>query len=200
MHLSPKKVFFFISVCLLFSFSNAQIISGKIIDALSKTPIVNAKVTIVDLEKEYLTDSTGFYKTDSLKKGNYSVRFESEKYLKQSRSVKVFDSKGVTGAIDIVLDIMLFNIKSDIDKAIGSKEIKYYFPNHADIIIEVCGPDGKPVRTVYDRSHRGGMRTFLWDGADDKGKILDAGTYSCKFKSGNLFTCRTLVWNGEQKN
>jgi flagellar hook assembly protein FlgD len=153
----------------------------------------------VEPNKEYVTDSMGFFKTDTLSKGYYTLRIESERYIKQNKTVKIIESKGQTGTTDIKLDVLLFTIASDVDQMKGQMAVKYFFPNHSNVSIEVCDPSGKTVRSVYDWSHAGGMRTFLWDGADNKGKMLPAGTYTCKFKSGNLFTSRTLVWNGTPK-
>jgi hypothetical protein len=196
----PKRMVFFCACFILFvSCLNAQTISGTIMDALSKYPVSNAKITIVELNKEFITDSAGFFKTDTLAKGTYTVRIESMRYIKQNKTVRIIESKGETGTTDIKLDVLLFNIASDVDQIKGQMAVKYYFPNHADVCIEVCGTDGKAIRTVYDRSHLGGMRTFNWDGADNKGKVLPKGTYTCKFKSGNLFTSRILVWNGVAK-
>lgn len=196
----PKRMAFFCGCLLVFAcYLNAQTISGTITDAITKYPVGNAKITVVELNKEYVTDSAGLYKTDTLVKGTYSVRIESERYIKQSKTVRIIEAKGETGTTDIKLDVLLFSITSDVDQIKGQMAVKYYFPNHADVIIEVCGSNGKTVRTVYDRSHLGGMRTFLWDGADNKGKIVPLGTYTCKFKSGNLFTSRTLVWSGVEK-
>jgi hypothetical protein len=178
---------------------HAQTISGTIIDALTNYPVGNAKVTVVERSKECLSDSAGMYKTDTLSKGTYTVRFESERYLKQNKTVRIIDSKGETGVTNITLDVLMFSISSEADQTKGEMEVKYFFPNHSDVTIDVCDGGGKVVRTVYDRSHQGGMRNFRWNGTDNNGKILPLGKYTCKFKSGNLFTCRTLEWSGVEK-
>lgn len=177
----------------------AQTISGKVTDALLKSPVINAKVTVVELKKAIQTDSTGGFKFDSLDKGNYSVRVEADKYLVQTKSVKLISPKGEAGATALTLEIALFSIASNADQSSGQLSIKYFFPGHADAEINVCDSTGKIVRTVYDRSHTGGMRTFLWDGVDNKGKSALPGKYSCKIKSGNLLTLRTLVWTGKEE-
>ena len=184
----------------LFAFHlSAQTISGKVTDALSKAPVINAKVTVIELKKETMTDSTGFFKFDSLDKGNYSVRIEADKYLRQTKSVILVSPKGEAGATAITLDVVLFSISSNADQSTGQLSIKYFFPGHGDAEINVCDSVGKVVRTVFDRTHTSGMRTFLWNGADNKGKVVPPGKYTCKIKCGNLFTLRTLVWTGEQK-
>jgi hypothetical protein len=184
----------------LFAFHlSAQTISGKVTDALSKAPIIGAKVTVVEVKKEIVTDSAGVFKFDSLDKGNYSVRFEADKYLRQTKSVKLISPKGEAGATNITLEVLLFSISTNADQSTGQLSIKYFFPGHADAEINVCDSLGKVVRTVFDRTHTSGMRTFLWNGADNKGKIVPPGKYACKIKCGNLFTLRTLVLTGEEK-
>jgi hypothetical protein len=187
------------SIALMPSRLCAQTISGTVKDAISKAPIAGAKVTVVEAKKEYTTDATGSFKTDSLDKGDYSVRIEMVGYLKQSKIVKLIALQGSVGSANITLEVPLFSISSNADQSKGQMAIKYFFPGHNDVSIDVCDPSDKVVRTVWDRSRTSGMRTFLWDGTDNRGKILAAGKYTCKIKCGNLFTSRSLVWNGEVK-
>jgi flagellar hook assembly protein FlgD len=189
-----------LSTAIMIAPVQAQKISGKITDALSKVPVANAKITLVELKKEIATDSTGFYAIEDLTKGTYSVRIEAPQYVQQTKSVKIIDAKGQTGTTDITLDVLLFSLSSDVDQSKGQKVIKYFFPGHTDVIIDVCDSTGKAVRQVFDRTRIGGMRTFRWDGTDNWGKSLPGGKYTCKFKSGNLYTSRILIWAaGEEK-
>jgi hypothetical protein len=188
-----------LAIGLFISPLHAQKISGKIIDALSKMPVTNAKITLAELKKEVTSDSMGMYAIDGLSKGAYSVRFEAPQYVQQSKSVKIIDVKGQTGAIDIVLDVMLFSRSLDVDQSKGQQEIKYFFPGHTDVVIEVCDSTGKAVRTIFDRTRVGGVRMFRWNGTDNWGKTLRSGKYTCKITSGNLFTARTVIWSGEDK-
>jgi Carboxypeptidase regulatory-like domain len=81
--MSQKQCALLFGTISLFAFYvSAQTISGKVTDALSKSPVVGVKVTLVEVKKECSTDSIGVFKFDSLDKGNYSVRFEAEKYLR----------------------------------------------------------------------------------------------------------------------
>jgi hypothetical protein len=177
----------------------AQTISGTVKDAISKAQVRGATITVVEAKKQYVTDSTGSFLSDTLDKGDYTVRIESESYLKQTRTVKLVGLKGATGAANIVLDVLLFSLSSNAEQSKGQMAVKYFFPGHNDVSIDVCDPAGKVVRTVWDRSRTSGMRTFLWDGADNKGKVLASGKYTCNIRCGNLFTSRSLIWNGEMK-
>ena len=194
-----KPIGVFLSLVIMVTPLYAQKISGKIIDALTKVPLVNAKVTIVELKKEVTPDSTGFYEIDNLNKGTYSLRFEAPQYVKYSKTVKLIDLKGQTGTTDITLDATLYAISTNVDQSQGQQEIKYFFPGHTNVVIEVCDSTGKSVRMVFDRTRIGGMRTYRWNGTDNWGKTLPAGKYTCKIKCGNLYTSRTLAWDGGEK-
>jgi hypothetical protein len=195
----PKKISILLLAGLFISPLHAQKISGKIIDALSKMPVVNAKITLVELKKETVPDSTGYYAIDNLTKGSYSVRFEAPQYVQQTKSIKIIDSKGETGAINITLDVMLFSISTNVDQSKGPQEIKYFFPGHTDVFIDICDSTGKTVRTVFDRTRIGGTRVFHWNGTDNWGKMVPSGKYTCKFKSGNLYTSRNVMWTDADK-
>ncbi len=188
-----------LAMCPFVSPLSAQSVSGKVIDALSKMPVVHATVAIVELKKECTTDSMGFYKLDGLSKGNYSIRFDAPQYVRLSKTVKVIDYKGQTGSVDMTLDVMLFSISSNAEQSKGPKEITYFFPGHTDVVIEICDSAGKKVRTTFDRTRSGGMRTFHWNGMDNWGKMVPAGKYTCKLKSGNLYTSKAIVWSGVEK-
>jgi hypothetical protein len=194
-----SAVFVLVCVSLMSSNLYAQTISGKVVDAISKSPIKGAKITIIEVKKEYTTDSMGAFATDSLDKGDYSVRIEAETYLKQTKTVKLIALKGAAGSTNITMEVPLFSVSSNADQSKGQMAVKYFFPSHNDVSIDVCDPAGKIVRTVWDRSRSSSMRTFLWDGTDNRGKVLPSGKYTCNIKCGNLFTSRSLVWNGEAK-
>jgi hypothetical protein len=197
--LLKSSVLILVSASFLSFYLCAQTISGTVIDAISKAPVKGAKITVVEAKKELVTDENGSFRTDTLDKGDYSVRIEAESYLKQTKTVKLVAQKGTAGSTDLVIDVLLFALSSNAEQSKGQMAVKYFFPGHNDVSIDVCDPGDKVVRTVWDRSRASGMRTFNWDGADNRGKVLPAGRYTCKIKCGNLFTSRTLVWNGEGK-
>ncbi len=62
------------------------VISGMIKDAHSKSPLIEAVITLssnaFEGQKFVVTDTTGKYKINNLPAGNYSVSFEMEGYQK----------------------------------------------------------------------------------------------------------------------
>jgi len=65
------------------------IISGSVKDARTKSPLLEAVVTLksdsFEGEKYALTDSTGMYRVNNLPAGTYSITFEMEGYEKFTR-------------------------------------------------------------------------------------------------------------------
>jgi hypothetical protein len=173
----------------------AQLIAGKVSDAISGVPIVNATVTVPEIPKTYATDSLGKFVTDTLSKGTYTVRVEAPQYLKQSKTV-ILASPTEAGASFIDLDLKLYNLATNAD-ASGSKpsnlSVQYFFRGHSEVEISICNSDGAVVRKTFDRSRQGGTHSYNWDGKDNAGKKVKPGTYTCKIASGNLYTQRTLV-------
>lgn len=86
-----KTVLFFLVTTFLFLQAFSQegkegAITGIIKDAQSKTPLVEAVITLssnaFEGQKFVLTDTAGKYKINDLPAGNYSVSFEMEGYQK----------------------------------------------------------------------------------------------------------------------
>jgi len=79
-----------ITICLVFpAFSSAQnsgAITGTIKDAHSKSPIIEAVITVSSTafkgQKFAVTDSVGAYHITNLPPGNYTISFEMEGYEK----------------------------------------------------------------------------------------------------------------------
>jgi hypothetical protein len=191
----------FLLVVATVAVSPAQTVSGKVSDAISGAVLANAKVTVVEIPKTYTTDSLGRFATDSLSKGTFTIRTEAAGYLKQSKTVMlVLPTEAGSSHID--LDIKLYSLATNADTGAsnpaGGLAAQYFFRGHSDTEISICDSTGKVVRTVFDRSRKGGTRTFVWDGKDNGGKPAHPGTYICKLSSGNLYTQRTLALKGTQ--
>jgi hypothetical protein len=70
-----------------FSFrQNSGAITGTIKDAITKSPIIEAVITVSSTafkgQKFAITDSTGLYRITNLPPGNYTISFEMEGYEK----------------------------------------------------------------------------------------------------------------------
>jgi hypothetical protein len=186
-----------IAMCAIAWTACGQTVSGKIVDALSGEPVQGATITVLELKKTFSASPMGDFTSDTLSKGTFSLRAEAKNYLTQTRSIILSDKTGA-GSDHIVADFSLYNISSNADAAKGGMSIKYYFPGHSDVEITITDSKGKVVRKAFDRSRSGGTKTFEWDGNDNGGKPVPAGTYGCNLTSRNLVTIRSLVWEGKK--
>lgn len=88
--INKKKLLFLVTTFLLLRVFSQEAkhstISGVINDAESKSPLIEAVITLssnaFEGQKFVLTDTAGKYKINNLPAGNYSVSFEMEGYQK----------------------------------------------------------------------------------------------------------------------
>lgn len=190
-----KVITFGMAIFLFTPILNAQTISGTVKDALLGQPIKDATVSIVELKQSFKTDSKGAFSTDTLKPGTYTVRTEAKGYLKHSKSI-ILKSQKEVGTSKIELDLKLYNIASNANKSKGTLAIKYFFPGHGNVTIVIYDRNGDKIRNAFDRSRRGGMRTFSWDGKDNQGLHVPPGLYTCRISCGTMVMNRELNWKG----
>ena len=194
-----KKVITFGMAIFLFTpILNAQTISGVVKDALLGQPIKGATVSILELKQTFKTDAEGAFSSDKLKSGTYTVRTEAKGYLKHSKSI-ILKSQKEVGTSDMELDIKLYNLASNADKSKGGMEVKYFFPGHGNVMIVIYNGSGQRLRNAIDRSRRGGMRSFSWDGKDNQGQSVPPGLYTCRISCGTMVMNRELNWRGSKK-
>jgi hypothetical protein len=185
-----------IIIASLVSVAYGQSIHGMVFDAITKKPIRDATVTVIEIKRVITADSAGKYFSGNMDAGTYLVKIEAAGYLKIMKKV-ILSSKQETGTSDMELNAPLFSIRSNADSSSGSMAINYYFPGHNAVDITIKGKNGKTVRTAIDRSRTGGTRTFKWDGKNNDGSLVEPGTYTCKIVSGRLVSIQTLEWKGK---
>lgn len=188
-------IYFGTALFLFHSIIKAQGINGTVQDAILGDSIEGATVTIVEVDKSIKTGSNGAYSIDLKEPGNYTIRVEAPGYLRLSKRIIVKSDKDV-GTSNLELDLKLYNITSNADSSKGTMITKYYFPGHGTVTIVIYDADGKKVRRAFDRSRRGGMRSFAWDGKDDRGQYVKPGRYTCRVSRGTMVMNRQLVWKG----
>jgi len=177
----------------------AQSISGTVKDALLENTITGVTITVMELGKTYISDKNGNYNITGIKPGNYTIRAEARGYLKQVKRV-IVSSQNEVGTPDIKCNISLFSISNCADSLTGSMNIRYYFPSHAPITITIYNSDGMKIRKIVDKSRKGGLRKFSWDGKNDTGIFTPFGKYNCRIVCGSMVTNYVLNWNGNPIN
>jgi flagellar hook assembly protein FlgD len=174
-----------------------QSIHGIVSDAITKKPIREATITVIEMKRVITADSAGKYFSGNMDAGTYLVKIEAAGYLKLMKKIILTSKQGTAGTSDMELNAALYSIKSNADSSSGSLSINYYFPGHNTVDITIKGKNGKTVRSAYDRSRTGGTRTFKWDGKNNDGNLVEPGTYTCKIVSGRLVSVQTIEWKGK---
>ena len=183
-------------ILMLAGAAQAQFMHGIIRDAATKRPLPDATITVVEIAKTCMTDSAGYYSTGIVPAGMFNATLSAPDYLTAFRKVFIASPKG-PGISKIKFNTGLYHVSSGADTTKGTMSLTYRFPGQGDIEIAIKNGIGKTIRTMYDRSRAGGMRTVSWNGRDDNGNIMPPGRYRYKISSGRLVIIRTLDWKGE---
>lgn len=172
---------------------NGQIISGKISDALTSVPISGATISIVEINKTFTTDDTGYFASESLGGGTFVLKAEAGGYLKQTRRI-VVASRTQLGQSNMTVNMTLYKISTDTPVSATNRSllVTYMFPIHDNVQIIISDSRGKIIRKAVDRTRQNGKRTFVWDGKDNSGKAVGPGKYKCQVQCGRLVMMRAL--------
>jgi hypothetical protein len=184
-----------VSMVLLAAYSPAQTIHGTVTDALSKKPIAGATISLIGIPAKWSSDTLGNYASDTVRPGAYFVKAEAAGFLKVTKKV-ILSSPRETGTPDLTVNLALYALAANAEPSEGSMVVQYNFPGHFPASIDIADGRGKIVRSAYDRSRAGGMRSYSWDGRDNNGRPVPPGRYTAKVVSGRLVMIRTLVWKG----
>jgi len=58
--------------------------------------------------------------------------------------------------------------------------IPYVLSHHSHITVQIIDSNGKLVRNLVQEFNEPGRYKVRWDGRDETGNIVDAGTYHCR--------------------
>lgn len=75
----------------------------------------------------------------------------------------------------------------------GTWEINYSLPVNAKTRLVILDSSGRTVRTLLDEFMRTGTYTARWDGRDELGRNLSAGSYICLVQAGTYSEARTVI-------
>lgn len=68
----------------------------------------------------------------------------------------------------------------------------YQLEHQGRISIKVYNLNGQLVRSLIDKNLPSGLHQVIWDGKDDKGQILPAGSYTCQIVAG--IHVESIIW------
>jgi hypothetical protein len=72
--------------------------------------------------------------------------------------------------------------------------IEYQLHKNTDIAIEIYSPIGTKIKTLVKKKQTAGNYSIFWDMRDEKGTIVDNGTYLCVLKTElYMATCKLII-------
>ena len=112
------KYFLFIPLIILSAFSlKAQnIVSGRVLDAADKTPLIGATVFVSDLKTGVVTDENGTFILQNLPKGTFLAEVSEVGYAKQVIKIRTTDST----ALEILLSVTAVEMQEVIVTGVSS--------------------------------------------------------------------------------
>ncbi len=66
---------------------------------------------------------------------------------------------------------------------LGSMQIRFAMAEPGEATVRVYALDGRMVRTLLDASLPAGEKSLTWDGRDEMGRNVAAGTYIVRFQA-----------------
>ena len=75
----------------------------------------------------------------------------------------------------------------------NSTLLSYTLPSQTQVDLRVYDATGKLVKTLVDAEEGPGVKEIVWNGRDDKGRLLPNGVYFCRLKASGRSLVRKLV-------
>ena len=75
----------------------------------------------------------------------------------------------------------------------GKASIQYALPLSSTVIVRIFNELGQEVRTIRKKRQQAGIHTLMWDGRDNAGEILPAGTYFYQIQAGHFVATKKLL-------
>ncbi len=76
---------------------------------------------------------------------------------------------------------------------LGATQIRFTLAEPAGAVLRVYAPDGRLVRTLLDAQLPAGEKTLTWDGRDDQGRYVAAGTYIVRLQAADLTQSQRIM-------
>jgi flagellar hook assembly protein FlgD len=66
---------------------------------------------------------------------------------------------------------------------LGSMQIRFALAEPGEVVVRVYALDGRVVRTLIDAALPAGEKSVTWDGRDEMGRAVAAGSYVVQFRA-----------------
>jgi flagellar hook assembly protein FlgD len=75
----------------------------------------------------------------------------------------------------------------------GSAGLAFSLPEAGAVSLRIFDAQGGAVRSLLEGSHAAGDRRVVWDGRDERGRIVGAGVYYATLRAGNRTSTRPIT-------
>ena len=120
---------------------------------------------------------------DALASGGYTLRI-SPTYDGKSGTAKTIDVKILRKTTVYVSKLSTYNLKAN---GHNQMVIRAKWSELSDVRVSIVNSKGKTVRTLWTAANQqAGATDLAWDGRNDDGKLVSAGTYRVVIKAGGV--------------
>ncbi len=120
---------------------------------------------------------------DALAAGDYSLRI-TPSYGGESGTAKTIDVKILRKTTVYVSKLSTYNLKAN---GHNQMVIRVKWSEVSDVRVTIVNSKGKTVRTLWKATNQqAGATDLAWDGRNDDGKLVPAGTYRAVIKAGGV--------------
>ncbi|NOZ55505.1 MAG: ammonia-forming cytochrome c nitrite reductase subunit c552 [Calditrichaeota bacterium] len=123
--------------------------------------------------------------------------FHNHKYAMALLNDAVEKASAVISAVEVAQGGVLperFELSQNFPNPFNpSTEIKFAVPRSCDIVLVVYDVFGRRVKTLKQGHLAAGKYVVAWDGTDENGRQVAAGTYICQLRAGSFVGVRKMV-------
>jgi len=112
----------------------------------------------------------------------------------QAQWLSLLESTAPVGVASTAPDLKLVALGAGYPNPAGARtHISYSMPNRGPATLRMLDVGGRAVRTLVDGDVPAGMHEATWDGRDDHGRSLPAGTYWYELNANGTRVSRSMV-------
>lgn len=120
--------------------------------------------------------------------GFYHLWFTSFPFADDGQRAQIGYAKSVSDSSVITLEIpaRYFLSQNHPNPFNSTTTLQYGLPERAEVVLVIYDILGKQVRTLFHGVEEAGVKSVIWDGTDDLGRLVNTGVYLYKIHAGDF--------------
>lgn len=157
--------------------ASARPVSGIVTNAISRTPLANVVVRILQTGDSTQTDNAGKYVFPNVPDGSYTMLFGRSTYQPLIKA-NVAVTANVSAGDDNSTEPKAFGLGQNYPNPFNSSTvIEYTLPTSSHVILTLYNVLGQEIRQLADADQSAGFKRVDWDGKDGSGRSAASGIY-----------------------